>query len=45
MSEQALVCLPVCYEARVYVAVLSLVALLGDRHLAYGPPESGQEQP
>lgn len=45
MFEQVLVCLPVRYEARVDIAVLSLVTLLGDCHLAYGPPKSGQEQP
>lgn len=39
-----LVCLPVGDEARVDVAVLSLVALFRDRHLANGPPQSGQEQ-
>lgn len=42
--EQVLVCLPVGNEAGVDIAVLSLVALLCDRHLTYGPPKSGQEQ-
>lgn len=35
---------PVGDQTRVDVAVLALVALLRDGHLADGPPQSGQEQ-
>lgn len=36
--------LPVGDEARVDVAIFSLVALLYDSHFTNGPPQSGQEQ-
>lgn len=35
---------PVGDQPRVDVAVLALVALLSDRHLADGSPQAGQEQ-
>lgn len=43
-SAAAAVASPVGDQARVDVAVLSLVALLRHRHLADGPPQSGQEE-